>query len=471
MHPDVNPKIKEFIEEYKAELYRLPLDKATLQAEQLGKLLRDNEVGIYSLNDVESFLINEYITNIPMDVSFIDNRQSSRAIFIATELYHVGGHTRLMERLASFLESKPDLLITKHSMDTIIKREMNFFSNVYHAGNCVSSVLEKIKCLLNVILKYDLLILNIHPEDIYSVVACGLAKKMKEHIKIHFVNHSDHTFSYGSSISDVWYEISHYGMIIDSMRGLNARKCFLGIPIDTNHTITERSYTFDNGDLILSAASGGKYKPRDQQSILPLVSALLDKYDKSTFQVIGVNVFTNHWWWAMKLKYWGRLRLSKSLPYEEYIKVTSAAKLYIDSHPLPGGTAFAEQFLQGRLCVGLKCRYNGYTPLEVFKKECVDDVLSEIDSISIHNIFEVKRQVEEKHSFDSVKARFLDSILKNKYAKECVHISTPSINHTFEKIPVRVINTFKIRSVSKLKSFCFLCIRKVFLKVYNLRPI
>lgn len=256
------------------------------------------------------------------------------------------------------------------------------------------------------ILQYNIVILNIHPEDIYAIVACGLARKVKKDIKIYFVNHADHTFSYGSSISDVWFEISGYGVTVDAMRGLKARKCFLGIPIDTSNKNSENSYKFENGDLILSAASPSKYEPTNQQSIMPLVSALLDKYDKSNIKIIGVNFLTNYWWWAIKLRYWNRLKLSKSLPYEEYIKVTSSAKLYIDSHPFPGGTAFAEQFLLGRMCVGLNSVYNGYTPVEYFKKDSVDSVLREIELINNKKIIDIKNEIEMKHGFTSVRVRF-----------------------------------------------------------------
>lgn len=291
-------------------------------------------------------------------------------------------------------------------------------------------------------------------------------KKNKKDIKIHFVNHADHTFSYGSSIADVWFEISGYGVAVDAMRGLKAKKCFLGIPIDTSKQNSESSYKFENGDSILSAASPSKYEPTNQHSIMPLVSALLDKYDKSNFQIIGVNFLTNYWWWAIKLKYWNRLTLSKSLPYEEYIKATSEAKLYIDSHPLPGGTAFAEQFLQGRLCVGLKSTYNGYTPLESFKKDCVDDVLREIELINDKKIIDIKNKIEIKHGCTSVRVRFLDAIFNDVYTKEDFLLSIPKVKCAFEKIPVKINLISKVRRISTKKAFCSFYLKKIIFNIF-----
>lgn len=253
MQVTINPKIIELINYYETEIYQLPLDMALEQAEQLGLLLRSNEVGIYSLNELETFLIDNVFSKLSISDNVIDNGRDNKIVFIATELYHTGGHTRLMERLATFLDSKPDLLITKKPMESIIERENAFFSTIHYGPNNYPSVVENIFFFFSVILKYNIVILNTHPEDIYAIVACGLAKKIKKDIKVHFVNHADHVFSYGSSISDVWYEISDYGVTVDAKRELKAKKCFLGIPIDTSKQNSEGSYKFENGDLILSS--------------------------------------------------------------------------------------------------------------------------------------------------------------------------------------------------------------------------
>ncbi|MGY4108427.1 hypothetical protein [Aeromonas encheleia] len=448
-----NPKIEEFIDLFKAKLHQLPIDKAIYQAEQLGLLLRANEVGIYSLNDVESFLVDEFAKLLSICLNFkkLDNNQPEKILFIATELYNIGGHTRLMERLATFLESKPDLLITKKPTDDILQREKIFFSDIYHGFECNVSVVETVSSILKEILNYDLLVLNIHPEDIYAVVACGLAKKINKNLKIHFVNHADHTFSYGSSISDVWYEISEYGIAIDSMRGLKAQKCFLGIPIDISKNINEEKFTFKNGDLILTAASAFKYKPNNAHSIMPLVGALLDEYNKSKLQVIGVNLITNYWWWQLKLKYRGRLKISSTLPYDDYLKTTSEAKLYIDSHPFPGGTAFAEQFLQGRLCSGLISFYQGYSPAEMLKAENEHEVISFINNSYFYDFNSVYDATIATHDIKNVKARFISAIEGNCYSHNVLsnHVINipPVVKHKIEYVP----DNFNILS------FSFLC--------------
>ncbi|EKP0306346.1 hypothetical protein JGK42_000103 [Aeromonas veronii] len=454
MHAKKKQEIDSFINECKEKLYVLSLDDAIVNAEQLGLLLRENDIGVYSLNEIESYFINILFQTISKNIK-VDNSTGVNILFIATELYHTGGHSRLMERLGTFLECKADLLITKFPSNSIVEREKNFFSNVYYDFNHDLSLIERVCSILEIILKYDTFILNTHPEDILTIAVCGLAKKINKNIRIYFVNHSDHTFSYGCSIADVWYEISAYGREIDKKRELSAKKSFLGIPIDTS--LYEGCFNFKNGDLILTAASGGKYKPVNGNSIMPLIDALLCKYTDSTVQVIGVNLIRDYWWWWLKLKYWQRLKISKALPYEQYLNITKNANLYIDSHPMPGGTAFAEQFLNGVLCCGLNSDYKGYSQAERLKRDRIEDVLSFIDEIDFSELSKTKLMIDNQNSYNMVKHRFNQS-LKGEY-----------FDFDFGVIGTNL----SIRCENKLTKIPLkLCVlNKPFLKVLNLKVI
>lgn len=465
--------IDEFIKSCENNIYELPIEEAIEYAEQVGLLLRTNSIGYYSLNKIEEYLIDRVSLVIPSyfnEVVF-NKSEELKCLFVASELYHTGGHTRLMERLAKFLDCKASLLITKKPSESIIEREQQFFSNIYDNKKANKVTLDSVFFNLNIILKFDVIILNIHSEDISAIIACGIAKKLNENIKIHFVNHADHLFSYGSSVADVWYEISAYGRCIDAKRNLNAEKCFLGIPIENVDTKVGYQYAFKNGDCILTAGARIKYKPTNGVDIMPLINSLLKKYNKSSLQVIGVNCYKDHWWWLMKLKYGKRLILSKSMPYEKYLKVTSSAKLYIDSHPFPGGTAFVEQYLQGRLCTGLISDYKGYSPVEVLKMKTVDEVMSFLASDFKSEIKNVNNLIVEVHGVESVKKRFLDAVVLSVYNKDFWRFDktdvTPVMAYKITKIPVKMkVNSFKqllmIYRVSTITAFAKYMLKCIF---------
>ena len=418
MHKDVDKEFERFISLCNKTVFELPIEEAVKHAEQIGLLLRANSIGIYSLNEIESYLVNAVYPLIPSEFKQETTEISGgkQCLFIATELYLNGGHSRLMERLASFLDNKSMLLLTRVPLDNVLSREKEFFSEVYYDVGESTSSIDKIISILGRVLKYNVVILNIHPEDIYAVVACGIAKRINDKMKIYFINHADHLFSYGSEISDVWYEISAYGRFVDIKRKITAKKCFLGIPIKNADEIESFGCRFNDGDLIISAGSNVKYKPRGSVSIIKLVHLLLDTYKKSKMQVIGVQPFRDYWWWLSKLKYGKRLKLSKLLSYPEYLKATQTAKLYVDSHPMPGGTAFTEQYLQGRLCAGLDSMFKGYTPAEMLKVGKESQLIDYIENIDNVDFDSIRSMICHVHGFTNVKNRFISSIYNNTFA-------------------------------------------------------
>lgn len=434
--PNIDVQI--FIEGYIKYIKKLNLEASLSAAAKLGNLLCRNELGIYSLNDLELHLIDSTLSELG---GRVDELKYSLAedglLFLATELYSTGGHSRLLERLSGFLELQPDLLLTKRPEDNILAREKKFFSKIFYFEENIADLLDKIYFLTKVMLRNKCVVVNTHPDDIIGIICCGVAKAINQNLQIHFINHADHTFTYGSSLADVWYELSDYGKHIDRLRGLKAAKSFLGIPIVQSEIVRGR-YEFKNGDLILSAGAHQKYRPTKTLSILPLVDCLLSKYNCSKMQIIGVDWKKDYWWWMLKIKYGSRLILSKALPYEEYMEVTAQAKLYVDSHPFPGGTAFAEQFLDGRLCTGLVSPYSGYTPAEILKMNSPAEVLQYVVEATRVDVRPIVDDLVRVNGIDSVKERFLKSMTMGIHAKIDVGSSFASI--------VPVVNT-KIYSI------------------------
>lgn len=424
-------------------------ERAATMAGQLGDLLCRNNLGVYELNVLETYLIDFFYASLDKNKFIKKTTTNNGTLFVATELYLSGGHSRLMENLAVFLNKKPDLLLTKRPTKEVIERESHYFCSLIFPNIEELSVLDKMHFLIKKIVNRQHLVINIHPDDILAVVACGIAKKINSELKIHFINHADHVFLFGSSIADIWYEISEYGKVIDSFRGLNAKKSFLGIPIKFSKSNISHSL-FQDGDLILSAASGIKYKPINNKSLFLLIDILLNEYKSSKFQVVGVNIYRDYWWWRCKIKHGGRLVLSKILDYSDYIDVTSQARLYIDSHPMPGGTAFAEQFLQGRLCSGLISPYQGYSPVEMLKADNEHDVISFIKNSYCYDFSSVYDATIAIHDIENVKARFLSAIEGDCYStNNCssyVKNIVPVVKHKIENIP----DNFQIFSFSFL---------------------
>ncbi|EPH3359193.1 hypothetical protein PCE38_001071 [Citrobacter freundii] len=380
------------------------LNLSIKNAQKIGSLLWFNNVGIYGLADIESELCDLCYNSKKWHETI---GCSPNELFVVSEPYLTGGHTRLMERLSQYCENKPDLLITRmpHNTDVVARME-TFFNKITGIYVSKNNYLMHVYRLVEKIQHYNKVVLNIHPDDISAVISCGIAKKNNPKLKVFFVNHADHTFSFGQTIADLWFELSEFGRRIDVLRNLKTEKSFLGIPLDIAIIDNEKHLQtsgISNGDLLVTAAAGFKYKPIRNETITKIIHPILDKYSKSKIYVIGVSKYRDYWWWATKLKYRSRIVLHSTLSYEEYLSLTNSAKGYIDSHPLPGGSAFAEQFFKGKFCIGLHSPVQGYTPIEVFKMRKFTG-FHKCDNREFRRVLDMAIEV---HSSDKVKERFL----------------------------------------------------------------
>lgn len=391
----------------------LELESSLDLAALIGGLLFHNEIPIFDLTRVENYLAEKTLKEIDFKVNTVCSKD--KVLFVVTEPYMTGGHTRLMENLGLMLDKKSDLLITRSSCNSVRERLALVFSEINEISiNSKKSNSDYIVNLVCEISKYENIILNIHPEDIFTVIACAVVKSFNKNLKVFFVNHADHVFSYGATVADVWFEISLYGHSLDELRNLKGKRSFIGIPINKAESEFFRNIKYPTLDNVVNCTTAGsaiKYKPSNGHSIIPLIKKMLKTNTSLNVNVIGANLITNYWWWWPKIQFFNKLKINRTLPYLDYIDVTKNADLYIDSHPMPGGTAFVEQFIQGNPCVGLRSGFFGYTPLEIIKKDNIDQVFDLLlNPPSMDEINEIQKLIFEVHGFSQVKKRFRDAI-------------------------------------------------------------
>ncbi|OSL18626.1 hypothetical protein ECSG_00546 [Escherichia coli B175] len=417
-------------------------EKSLRDAELLGRLLWHNQTGIYELNALESSLIDFFCRYSNCKEFFNLNPSDNDLLFIATEVYLTGGHTRLMERLAKGKEGKCELLITRKQTPEVITRLARYFKGITIAP-FTSIYKKKIEYICSIACNYKHIILNIHPDDISTVVACGVIRKLSPETKFYYINHADHVFSYGTSISDIWFQISSYGARIDELRNLSGKVSFLGIPIESKNI---NALDTKNNDF-MTAGSSDKYKPVNEHSIFPLLNALLKRDKKANLYVIGPNFYRDYWWWPLKFKYPFRVKISKRIPFDKYMDVSKRSNIYIDSHPIPGGTAFAEQYMQGKICIGLISPFQGYTPVEYVKKRDIID----INNVRNNEVeIKIKKALKNIHGLNKVVERFDLAIYKGGVSPNLCDAFLPwsgDISYNWDKKIKNIPSNFPINSL------------------------
>lgn len=377
-----------------------------------------NASNYYDLDvtDIEMALINK--VNDTDTISFeVEIEVCGDILFVISEGYATGGHTRLMENLSQMIARQPTVLITRPTEKSVITRFEKYFGKIITCfKDKDNNDIEYIGNLAKELVKYRKLILNTHPDDIHTIIACGIAKKINKNIMVYFVNHADHIATYGVTVSDVWYEISLCGQQLDKYRGMlpDTRISFLGIPINKLKSgfFEKVNYSYDiNKNRFLTAASSNKYGLCDNTTMVPLLDKILTMDVNNKVSIISSGIQLNPFFQRLKRKYPNKVKFYSSLPYDDYIKLTKDTDFYIDSFPMTGGTAFVEQFLNGKPCIGLQTNFYGYTPLDIMKRGTVDEVMELLTSPPTDKFLnELKLKVFEVHSFDKVRERFVNSL-------------------------------------------------------------
>ncbi|WP_395608525.1 hypothetical protein [Pseudomonas sp. B22129] len=375
------------------------INKSIQLAEVYGAILWSVDKGIYDDPELETELTERCVAILPKGEF---QAAVKDCIHVISEPYLIGGHTRLMEQLSTMHVDKPDLLITRVSDEKAIERTQKFFEEC--RGVKPGTPLEMIAEIVGCLKIYNRVVLHIHPDDMVSVIACAIVKNVSS-TKIFFVNHADHVFTYGSSVADVYFEISTFGRHRDMKKNISGEKSFLGIPLASQRLSKKHRLPAKTDALnFFSAASPFKFKPVKNYDLRPAIDRVLSEFKNAKFWIVGANPYTNFWWWPLKFRYGNRFRILSSVPYESYLKLLEDADFYVDSYPTPGGTAFAEQLVSGRRCVGLRAPIQGYSPADNLKDVSVDELIESIllrdnDEETIAAVFAV-------NGYEAVKSRY-----------------------------------------------------------------
>lgn len=411
--------MKQVVEQLHARILKAAPGPALAQAQVYGALLWAVDLDIYEAAALERHLVAQCTSLVTVPVA---SGTSRGCLHVVSEPYLQGGHTRLMERLAHMHEGPVDLLVTRSAKPQVLERLNGYFAHIEVARG--DDPCARLQSIVDTLAQYDKVVLHIHPDDILTTVACGVLKQqLGAAVTVYFVNHADHVFSFGASVADVYFEISAYGHHLDKKKHLSCQKSFLAIPIETSGAKVPDAAPTHERIKVFSAASAAKYKPHGGLDMRPSITAILDRFPNAECWIIGANPLTNTWWWTVKLRYPTRFFIRRHLPYKDYLAFAEKADFYLDSYPIPGGTAFAEQLLKGRRCVGLVAPIQGYSPADSLKVASVDQLLASIDHP--RPSAQVVEAVQRVNSVEAVKARYLACIERGEYSENLLAAMLP----------------------------------------------
>lgn len=391
------------------------INEAFALGEWLATYLWENISGIYRLDELEEILAAK------LDGDF--NRWTpttapgSGELHVATELYRSGGHTPIAANLIESAPAASDVLLTRMTNVEMAAEVLGVPQDRIHSVGDMRDTMLRVKSMVDIMVRYDRVILHIHPNDVTCAVAARFAKRLRPTIQVCFINHADHVFSAGIGIADRVFEVSTYGWGLRQARGTETTSSFIGLPIkkpqEGDHVDSSAApVTF------LTGASAYKFRPRLGMALPPVLDRLLDEQPGSRLIAIGPNALD--WWWLrMRVTRFRRAQFSRVVPKDEYQSMLNRCNVYINSYPMGGGTAFPEALMSGCNVAGLRGVGWGYSyadelltaDTDAFLKDCLE--LSSGDQVALQRQQDIRQRCVDHHQPAAVRAR-LDSSLSEK---------------------------------------------------------
>lgn len=386
-------------------------DKVIRMARFLGEVLWKNATGHYQLLDLERELIERFEPAISVPCSI----RLCRFGHVLTKAYDTGGHTRVVERLV-VCDALQDsaVLVTEAAAPKARGR----LANARHGCRVMPSLTsgqQRIAALVAEFVRFETLILYIHPYDIESVIAAGIARKCAG-VHVLFFNHADHVFSYGYSVAERVLEISHFGWAMRTAKIISDCSVFVGIPLALPREFMARVVAPGRQQgFVAAAGTAYKFRPALGWSFPAFVQAVCQKVN-CRFEVLGPNRWRDWWWWSVMKSQKSRVAIHARFKHEKYLAFISGAAAYVDSFPMVGGTAFAEVMGLGVPCFGVLTGSHGYSPADLVKsssmEELVDDLVGFMNTgvrsrVQTGAVF---AQVREVHDAERVASRIVDAL-------------------------------------------------------------
>jgi hypothetical protein len=293
--------------------------------------------GNFYCNRIESELLKIGRLNTVKSEKEINN---GKVLHVASELYQIGGHTRLFESYLDIFDGFVNhLFLSRQSNQQLPSRirQNKKIANIFVSQN--ESHLSRAKSLAEIWNNYDFVVLYIHPDDVIPIISFG----MNPNDKLFYVNHADHCFWVGKNIINTCINTRPIGNeICKQYRGISKNKI---IPlIRTEHFQKKKCGLEDNKVAFGSMTSLYKILPKGKKNFLTDIYELLDIHKDAIFHLIGISENDIvHFGYKSNLN--NRLKLYGVIeqPQEILLKID----IYLEGYPYNSMTAMYDAIYAG----------------------------------------------------------------------------------------------------------------------------
>ena len=349
-----NKVFSRYKERAKALFNKADYTNATAYCQMAAHFAWKSHCGLFSDPEIESLLrqIGEKTQEEHYQPTPIGSFSAlKKVLHVMTQAYDTGGHTRLVWRWITFDTSRVHSVFLTNQIDLKIPNKLQ--QAVEKSGgyiHCVHSpntnLVKKAEELRQFILSQgiELIVLHIHPYDVVPNIAfIGIFESMP----VIFMNHADHVFWVGGSVSNMIANIRRSGeQLCFSRRGIGFDdSVLLPLPLDKpdlsmSKETARRVIGIDSDStMVLTIASSYKFRVVDENGFRTTVLPFVKRFNKLELIIIGPSEDEKYWREAHKLS-GGKIR---ALGERKDISVFyRAADIYLDSIPVSSFTSLLE---------------------------------------------------------------------------------------------------------------------------------
>jgi hypothetical protein len=290
------------------------------------------------------------------------NVAPARVLHVLTEAYPVGGHTRLVWRWIRLDAERSHSVVLTNQGDLQVPRPLQDVTRMsggrlYLLDRRTHDLVSRARVLRGIAESVDQVVLHIHPYDVIPIMAFADPEHSPP---VTFLNHADHVFWAGATISDVVANTRDSGRrLSQERRGIPEKRCrLLPIPL----VPAERTYSRpeakrrigvpDDAPVLLSIGAAYKYTPVGGPGFAEILASAIEKHERAVLLVVGA-VNQGEWGDAIR-RTQGRIR---TLGWRHDIDIFyQAADIFVDSFPLCSETALLEAASYGVAPISYCCQ-------------------------------------------------------------------------------------------------------------------
>lgn len=319
------------------------LDTAAAYAAVASHIPVQNHAGVFWSPRAEK-LLADIGARIPHQPPVARTKDYRRILQVGSQMAAVGGLTKMLGLWVKADSAREHSLVLTQQRGAVPPAVTESFGGrVSYLNRTPGGFLTWAKRLRDMARDYDLVILHTYCEDVVPLLAFA---DPASHPAVLVLNHADHLFWYGPSVSHLSINLRDAAQdLAIGRRGIAPERNILmptlseGVVRTRTREAAKREIGVDPAStLMVSVARKLKYKTMHGVTFADIHAPLLEKHPEAVLLVVGADEPED--WGPVRARFPGRVLTTPEIPDPKVY--FEAADIYVDSYPFVSSTSLME---------------------------------------------------------------------------------------------------------------------------------